>query len=60
MQPPVLKPKRKQGWPKVVVVLLIVGAALFVVAGGIAVYSALKITDEMDQTIRDLGGSAPS
>lgn len=44
----------KAGMPKYLIVLLTIGALLFVVAGGIAVYAAIQASNEVLDVTQDL------
>lgn len=56
MEPPIQRePSQKTGRSKFVAALIVIGACLFVTAGAIAVYAAVKNMQTVDQTIKDLG-----
>lgn len=59
MQPPVVDPPKKRFYPRIVTIIVIVVACLFIVAGVVAIYSAMQLNDEMQETIQDLSGPAP-
>lgn len=59
MEPPIQRDRTgKTGLSKLVITLLVIGTLLFVAAGAIAVYAAMKANETVQDTIQDL--SKPS